>query len=85
MLLASVPLLITEVVPPKGRGMLANTHGVGTTLGYLIASYVGIGFFYDSGASGSQWRGPLALACLFPLITLVLMPWIPESPSTWTN
>jgi len=80
MLLISVPLWITEVAPPKGRGILANIHAWMAVFGYLIASYVGVGFYYYQHGSGNQWRAPLAFACLPPLITLAFMPILPESP-----
>lgn len=79
MLLMSVPLWITEIAPPEGRGVLASIHGVAATCGYVLASYTGVGFYYLNG-HGNQWRGPLALACLFPIITLCLLPLLPESP-----
>lgn len=80
MLLISVPLWITEVAPPKGRGVLANIHGFMAVLGYLLASYVGVGFYYYQHGSGNQWRAPLAFACLPPLITLGFSFMVPESP-----
>jgi MFS family permease len=80
MLLISVPLWITEVAPPKGRGALANIHGWMAVLGYLLASYVGVGFYYYQHGSGNQWRAPLAFACLPPLITLGFLFKVPESP-----
>jgi len=48
--------------------------------GYLIASYVGVGFYYYQHGSGNQWRAPLAFACLPPLITLGFLLTVPESP-----
>jgi len=80
MLLISVPLWITEVAPPRGRGVLANIHGLMAVFGYLIASYVGVGFYYYQNGSGNQWRAPLAFACLPPLITLGFLVKVPESP-----
>jgi len=43
--LMSVPLWITEFVPPKGRGPLANIHAIMADAGYLVSAYVGVGFF----------------------------------------
>jgi MFS family permease len=80
MLLISVPLWITEFVPPKGRGPLANIHAIMVNIGYLVSAYVGVGFFYYQGGSGKQWRAPLALSCLAPLINLAIIPFVPESP-----
>ncbi|KAF2816821.1 general substrate transporter [Mytilinidion resinicola] len=80
MLMNSIPLWITEFVPPYHRGALSNIHAAMINIGYLVSSYVGVGFYYYTGGSGNQWRAPLALGCLFPLITLAVMPFIPESP-----
>jgi MFS family permease len=60
--------------------VLANIHGLMAVFGYLIASYVGVGFYYYQGGSGNQWRAPLAFACLPPLITLGFLWKLPESP-----
>ncbi|KAL4939228.1 hypothetical protein BDV06DRAFT_225199 [Aspergillus oleicola] len=78
MLLMSVPLWITEFAPPGYRGMLATIHAVMATFGYMLAAWVGIGFYYLQ--AENKWRGPLALACLPPLMNLVILPFIPESP-----
>ncbi|KAL6248112.1 hypothetical protein RBB50_004366 [Rhinocladiella similis] len=80
MLLISVPLWITEVAPPKGRGIMANIHALMAVLGYVLASWVGVGFFFYQNGSRNQWRAPLAFACLPPLITLGFTFVVPESP-----
>ncbi|KAI1613805.1 general substrate transporter [Exophiala viscosa] len=77
-LLAGVPLWITEVVPPKARGMLADIHAVGLNTGYTVSAYAGVGFFYTH--SASAWRPPIALQMVPPLIVLSGIYWIPESP-----
>ena len=74
-----VPLWITEVVPPKDRGGLANITAVMVNIGFIAASYVGVGFFYYQD-SVNAWRAPLAFTCLPCLINLICMPWLPESP-----
>lgn len=80
MLLIAVPLWITEIAPPASRGVMCNIHAVCATLGYLLAAICGLGFYYYQNGSGNQWRAPLAFGCLFPLITLALIPFTPESP-----
>ena len=80
MLLISVPLWITEVAPPKGRGIMANIHALMAVVGYVISSWVGVGFFFYKTASNNEWRAPLALVCLPPLITLAFTFMVPESP-----
>jgi MFS family permease len=48
-------------------------------LGYGLASYMGMAFFYASDPV-AKWRGPLGVALLFPIIMLAILPFIPESP-----
>ena len=80
MLLITVPLWIMEVSPPKGRGAMGQIHAWMAVIGYLLAAYVGVGFYYYQKGSGNQWRAPLAFQCLPPIITLALQPLLPESP-----
>lgn len=47
-------------------------------LGYVLAGFIGIGFYFVKG--GSQWRGNTGLQVMFPTLLLVCMPWLPESP-----
>ena len=78
-LLAGVPLWITEIVPPRSRGMLGDLHAVGTALGYVTSAYVGIGFYYSK-EGANAWRPPIALMIVWPLILILGIYWIPESP-----
>jgi sugar porter (SP) family MFS transporter len=81
MLLMSVPLWIIEVVPPEVRGAFAQCHSVAVSTGYLISSYVGVGFFLDLPVNSiSVWRGPQAIGALPPIILLLGLWWVPESP-----
>jgi Sugar (and other) transporter len=48
-------------------------------VGYALASWVGLGFYFVN-ASGSQWRLPLAIQCLPPLILSCGIYFLPESP-----
>jgi hypothetical protein len=78
MLLVSVPLWITDFAPPDSRGILATVHAVMATVGYMLAAWIGVGFFYLE--TTNKWRGPLALACLPPLLNLAALLFVPESP-----
>ena len=80
MLYLTTPLWVAELVPPKGRSILAGIVGLFGVIGYILAAYVGVGFFYYHTASSSQWRIPLAIGCFPPLVSLLFMPWLPESP-----
>lgn len=80
MLYLITPLWVAELVPPKGRSILAGIVGLFGVVGYIIAAYVGVGFFYFQTTSSSQWRAPIAIGCFPPLLLLLTMPWLPESP-----
>ena len=58
--------------------MLGNIIAVNIGIGYVLCSYIGIGFYFDSG--DSQWRGANGLQMLFPALLLAAMYWLPESP-----
>ena len=48
-------------------------------MGYSLASYMGLAFYFaDSPAA--QWRGPLGLALIFPVLMLGVILIVPESP-----
>ncbi|OKL56107.1 hypothetical protein UA08_08684 [Talaromyces atroroseus] len=74
-----VPLWQSEIAPPHARGLLVGLHGIFILVGYNIATWLGVGFFYVN-AGGAQWRPPLAIQCLPPLILALGVPFIPESP-----
>lgn len=78
--LTTVPLWITEVVPPKDRGILCDIHPIFANVGYVTASYVGVGFYYFKTAAGNEWRAPLALGCLPCILGLISLAFVPESP-----
>lgn len=60
--------------------MLIDLHPIFANIGYVVASYVGVGFFYYKSAAGNEWRAPLALGCLPCILCLVSLPFVPESP-----
>jgi MFS family permease len=75
-----VPLWITEVAPPSIRGVLGNFNGIFVNLGYITASYVGVGIYYANSTGNSIWRGPLAIGCLPCIIGIIWVLFVPESP-----
>jgi hypothetical protein len=52
MLMNIIPIWIGEFVPPYHRGALPNIHAA-MNIGYLVSSYVGVGFYHYTGGSGS--------------------------------
>jgi sugar porter (SP) family MFS transporter len=78
-LVGLVPLYQSEIVPPRIRGLLVGMHGVLICVGYALASWIGLGFYFVD-ASGAQWRLPLAIQCLPPLFLAIGVLFLPESP-----
>ncbi|OJJ42420.1 hypothetical protein ASPZODRAFT_76938 [Penicilliopsis zonata CBS 506.65] len=74
-----VPLYQSEIVPPRIRGFLVGMHGILICTGYSLASWVGLGFYFVN-ASGAQWRLPLAIQCVPPLLLALGIGFLPESP-----
>lgn len=78
---AIVPLMMTEIVPPRFRGACVDVMGVGLNIGYAASGWLGYGFsFWEGSGSVNAWRVPLALGVFFPLVFLAGMPFLPESP-----
>lgn len=74
-----VPVYCSELAPPSVRGFFVGMTGTMLGLGYALANYFGLAFYYDSNLTIS-WRAPLGLQLIFPLIILGLLPFVPESP-----
>ncbi|KAI4869542.1 sugar transporter family protein [Hypoxylon rubiginosum] len=74
-----VPMWQSEVAPPKTRGFLVGMHGVFILSGYTIAAWIGVGFSYVQGV-GVQWRVPLAIQAIPPLLLACGVLFLPESP-----
>jgi sugar porter (SP) family MFS transporter len=77
--LALTPVYTAELAPPALRGFFVGMNGVLIALGYSIASYMGLAFFYSTDPS-TQWRGPLGVALVWPALMLVIICFVPESP-----
>lgn len=67
-----------ECAPTTRRGLLGGIIGPSVTCGYILASWIGLGFFYME--NGANWRIPLALQALPAIILVAFLPWMPESP-----
>ncbi len=78
MMLAAVPIWMTEVVPPAIRGTLVDIHGACLLFGYAYSDWLGYGFYFLD--SPNAWRAPFAFQCLTPMILLCGIHWLPESP-----
>jgi hypothetical protein len=58
---------------------MVGLNGVNIAIGYSLAAYTGMGFFYVKDAQ-TQWRAPLGIALFFPILMVAMLPFIPESP-----
>ena len=54
-------------------------NGVMIALGYALASYMGLAFYHAKNPT-LQWRGPLGLALVWPLMMICIILVVPESP-----
>ncbi|MDR2967723.1 MAG: sugar porter family MFS transporter [Methanobacteriaceae archaeon] len=73
----AVPVYISEISPPKMRGMLVSFHTLAVVTGILLA-YIFNYLFIDL-ANG--WRYMLAFPFLFSILFLILiLSFLPESP-----
>jgi MFS family permease len=79
MILAAVPIWMSEVVPPYLRGALVQIHAVVLVLGYMCASWLGFGIFHWENGGSATWRIPFAIQSFWPLCLLIGLYWCPES------
>lgn len=79
MMLVLIPLYQTEVSPPHSRGLMVGIHGICITYGYCSSSWVGFAFYFVN-ADGAQWRLPLAIQAIPPLLLSTGVLLLPESP-----
>ncbi|KAK4949973.1 hypothetical protein LTR10_011815 [Elasticomyces elasticus] len=78
MLLAAIPVWMSEIAPPNIRGALVSVHNLALLIGYSVATWIGYGFFFID--STKIWRGQFGIQ---PFLALLLLPFllvVPESP-----
>jgi len=74
-----IPIFQGELSPPASRGLLVGQHGSWAITGFAVAGWIGVGTYYSSNLS-FQWRFPIAVQCLWPLVLILCSVWVPESP-----
>jgi MFS family permease len=77
--LSVTPAYSAELAPPDLRGLMVGLNGINIALGYGLASYMGLAFFYQDNPV-SQWRTPLGIALIWPVMMIVVCLLVPESP-----
>lgn len=58
---------------------MVGMNGVNIALGYALASYMGLAFFYTDDPV-AQWRAPLGIALIWPVLVILVCFIVPESP-----
>jgi MFS family permease len=79
MLMTVVPVLQADIAPPASRGMLVALNGVLIIVAYTLAAWIGVACYFSINPK-FQWRFPLELQVLWPVLILMVISWIPESP-----
>ena len=67
-----------EIAPPKIRGVVVGLQAFLIAVGFALANWVGCFGSYNN--YDAAWRVPLGLQCLFAVILIVGLFWLPESP-----
>ncbi|CAI7610004.1 uncharacterized protein N7487_012313 [Penicillium crustosum] len=76
---ATVPVWQSEISPAHKRGSNVVTDGIFVGIGVTLALWIDLGFYFVKGNSVS-WRFPLAFQIVMPVITMVFITMLPESP-----
>ncbi|KEF62779.1 uncharacterized protein A1O9_00752 [Exophiala aquamarina CBS 119918] len=74
----TVPTWVSETSKAQNRGKLVATQLSIAAFGIVIAYWMNYGFFHLTGQI--VWRFPIAFQIVFALITMCIIPWLPESP-----
>ncbi|OJA12416.1 hypothetical protein AZE42_03390 [Rhizopogon vesiculosus] len=76
----SAPLLIIELSYPTHRGKMTSLYNSLWYSGSIISAWICMAAYYDPGMSTWSWRIPTFIQAVIPVIQMVLIWFIPESP-----
>lgn len=79
MLSSIVPVWQSETSGAKNRGQHVVLTGLFICLGYVLESWIDLGFF-TLPEGPATWRPPIAIACLFSIVLMASTYLFPESP-----
>lgn len=74
-----VPVWQSETSGAKNRGRHVVLDGLFICLGYVLESWIDLGFF-EFKKGPVTWRPPIAIACIFSLVLITSIYMFPESP-----
>lgn len=75
----SAPALITEIAYPKHRPICVSFYNTTWYLGSVVAIWVTYGTHF-MGSTQWSWRIPALVQCIFPILHIVFLRFVPESP-----
>jgi len=58
---------------------MVGLNGLGLAVGYALSTFMGLAFYFVKEPQ-AQWRAPLGLALIWPIIISTVCCFIPESP-----
>jgi len=73
------PTFQSEIAPPHLRGLLVGTMGIFNVLGYNVANWSGVGFYYLP-TSTVAWRMVFVMVGGLCIINMIMIYFVPESP-----
>ncbi|KAF7530861.1 hypothetical protein G7054_g9452 [Neopestalotiopsis clavispora] len=78
MVIANSPVYMSEVAPPRTRGLLVGLQGVGIVSAYILCSLCGLIFSFVE--TGYQWRLTFIVLTAAAVVHLCSLYFLPESP-----
>lgn len=76
----TVPVYLSEISPPRIRGMIGGLNGAGLAMGTMVSNWLGFACGYAPYGQ-LQWRLPLALQIPWGIILFLgLVTFMPQSP-----
>lgn len=75
----TIPVWQSETSKPAHRGLLVVLQLALNQLGNVTAQWLNFGFGYIPWTAVS-WRFPIAFQMFYALATIVMLPWLPDSP-----
>ncbi|KAJ9202421.1 hypothetical protein DTO164E3_1010 [Paecilomyces variotii] len=73
-----IPIYLSECATPQSRGRMMAMQLSNLIMGLIIANWLDYGMTSYPGSV--QWRLPCAFQIVFCIITVIMMPFLPESP-----
>lgn len=79
-MISVVPVYLSEISPPRHRGLIGSVSGLGVSFGTMLSNWVGLACSYAS-YGPTQWRLPLGLQVPWGIILFIgLATFMPNSP-----